>query len=103
LPDQPGDAGLSGDLAMGPGQLRPEVLAAVRAADRILDTTSGDLVCDATGVSADLVTVDAVAWIVLAARRRGRAFRLRAPSADLLELLRVCGLDETVLGPLDEG
>jgi hypothetical protein len=74
-------------------------VAALRAAELILDTMSGELVCDATDVPADLVTVDAVARIALAARRRGRRFRIEAPSRDLVELLGLCGLGELVLGP----
>jgi ABC-type transporter Mla MlaB component len=59
---------------------------------RALLPTSGAAVCDVTGVEPDAVTVDALARLQLAARRRGCEVRLRNPSAALLDLVRLMGL-----------
>jgi ABC-type transporter Mla MlaB component len=57
-----------------------------------------DLVCcDAAGVEADGVAVDALAQLALATRRRGCAARLSGASAELVDLVRFAGLAE-VLG-----
>ncbi|MCW2967517.1 MAG: hypothetical protein JWM71_1289 [Solirubrobacteraceae bacterium] len=49
---------------------------------------------DASGVPADLVAVDALARLALAARRRGVTLQLSGASAGLLELLALAGLEE---------
>ena len=48
--------------------------------------------CDVTGVEPDAVTVDAVARLQLAARRRGCEVRLHNASDALLELVELMGL-----------
>ena len=52
--------------------------------------------CDASGVPADAVTVDALARLQLAARRYGCQVRLRAGSDELLDLLEFMGLADVV-------
>jgi len=49
------------------------------------------LICDVRGAVADAVTVEALARLQLAARRRGCRVRLRRPTAELLELLAFTG------------
>jgi ABC-type transporter Mla MlaB component len=51
------------------------------------------LVVDVAGVAPDAVSVDVLARLELAARRRGRTLRLRNASDDLLELIAFLGLD----------
>ena len=59
---------------------------------------SGEVVlCDVHGVEPDAVTVDALARLQLAARRRGCTVVLERASPELLELVRLMGLDH-VLG-----
>ena len=54
---------------------------------------SGSVVrCDVAGVEPDAVTVDAVARLQLAARRRGCEVRLHNASDGLLELVELMGL-----------
>jgi ABC-type transporter Mla MlaB component len=53
---------------------------------------AGDVVCDVAGVDPDAVTVDALARLQLAARRRGCRVRLRGASRELLELVDFMGL-----------
>jgi hypothetical protein len=57
-----------------------------------LTTNPGLVTCDVGGLRADLVTVDALARMQLAARRAGSQVRLVNPSGELLELLELCGL-----------
>ena len=52
----------------------------------------------AGGGRADLVTVDELARIVLAARRAGCSLRLRDPGGRLWELLELAGLSGVVAG-----
>lgn len=59
---------------------------------------SGEIVaCDVHGVEPDAVTVDALARLQLAARRRGCTVMLERASPELLQLARLMGLDH-VLG-----
>ena len=53
--------------------------------------------CDVGTVEPDAVTVDALARLQLAAKRRGYQVRLRNASTELLELVAFMGL-ENVLG-----
>ena len=53
-------------------------------------------VCDASGVPADAVTVDALARLQLAARRYGCRVRLANASDDLLALLAFMGLEDVL-------
>ncbi len=52
----------------------------------------GWVTCDVGGLRAELVTVDALARMQLAARRAGSQVRLLNPADELLELLELCGL-----------
>ena len=52
--------------------------------------------CDVRGVEPDAVTVDALARLQLAARRRGCQVRLRNASAPLLELVAFMGLTDVL-------
>ena len=55
--------------------------------------TSGEVVaCEVSSVDPDAVTVDALARLQLAARRRGCCVELRSASDDLLELVELMGL-----------
>ena len=50
------------------------------------------IVCDVRGRDADLVTVEALARLRLAARRLGCGLRLRGASRELAEIVAFCGL-----------
>ena len=52
--------------------------------------------CDVRTVDVDAVTVDALARLQLAARRRGCRIRLRNASRELLELVAFMGLSEVL-------
>jgi ABC-type transporter Mla MlaB component len=54
------------------------------------------LLCEAAGVGADLVAVDALARLALAARRSGCEVRLRGASHDLLGLVELIGLGDVL-------
>ena len=54
--------------------------------------------CDVGGVSVDAVTVDALARLQLAARRRGCQVRLRNASGELGELVAFMGLRDVLPG-----
>jgi hypothetical protein len=62
-----------------------------------LSPDGADIVCDVSEVACNAVTVDALARLQFAVRRRGGRLRIRQPSADLLELIAFMGLCE-VLG-----
>ncbi len=53
---------------------------------------AGVVLCDVRGVEPDAVTVDALARLQLAARRRGCQVRLCRASSELLELVDFMGL-----------
>jgi ABC-type transporter Mla MlaB component len=52
--------------------------------------------CDVRGVETDAVTVDALARLQLAARRRGCQVRLRHASSELRDLLALMGLTDVL-------
>lgn len=52
--------------------------------------------CDVRGVEPDAVTVDALARLQLAARRRGCRVRLRHASPELVELVAFMGLEDVL-------
>ena len=54
------------------------------------------VICDVSGVEPDAVTVDALARLQLAARRRGCRVRFRRASAELLELVAFMGLGDVL-------
>jgi ABC-type transporter Mla MlaB component len=58
----------------------------------LLGAEGSVVACDVEGVEPDAVTVDALARLQLAARRRGCEVRLRNASAPLLELVELMGL-----------
>ncbi|MGZ8691302.1 MAG: STAS domain-containing protein [Gaiellaceae bacterium] len=59
----------------------------------LLETTGAHVaLCDVRKVDPDAVSVDALARVQLAARRRGCKARLRGASSELLELLAFMGL-----------
>jgi len=61
----------------------------------LLGDADGNVVlCDATGVDPDAVTVDALARLQLAARRHGCKVQLCNASDDLLELVAFMGLED---------
>jgi ABC-type transporter Mla MlaB component len=65
----------------------------------LLDRTAAEIVlCDVTGVEPDAVTVDALARLQLAARRRGCDVRLCHASDELLELVSFMGLRNVLAG-----
>jgi ABC-type transporter Mla MlaB component len=53
-------------------------------------------VCDVTSVRVDAVTIDALARLQLAARRRGCRIQLLHASAELLDLLAFMGLEDVL-------
>ena len=50
--------------------------------------------CDVTEIESDAVSVDALARLQLAARRRGCQARVRGASSELLDLLAFMGLSD---------
>jgi ABC-type transporter Mla MlaB component len=63
-----------------------------------VESTGATLVeCDVDAAAPDAVTIDALARLQLAARRRACRIELRSPSPELLALLELAGLGE-VLG-----
>ena len=56
------------------------------------------VVCDVAGVEPDLVTVDALARLQLAARRNGCQVRLHHASDELLDLVAFMGLGDVLAG-----
>ena len=56
----------------------------------------GDALCDVAGVEPDAVTVDALARLQLAARRRGCRVRLRNASPELRKLVAFMGLADVL-------
>jgi ABC-type transporter Mla MlaB component len=54
------------------------------------------LICDVHGAQADATTVDVLARLQLAAKRRGCLVRLRNASADLLALVAFMGLADVL-------
>ena len=63
------------------------------ASASVTQSTHGEVICEAAGLTnPDLTTIDALARLRLAARRRGCSFQLRNPSEQLLDLLQLVGL-----------
>ena len=69
-----------------------------RVCSVLTESGGGDIRCDVDGVAADAVTVDALARLQLAARRRGCRIHLRNASNDLLELVAFMGLRDVLPG-----
>jgi anti-anti-sigma regulatory factor len=55
------------------------------------------LTVDVTGLHPDVVTVDALARLQLAAKRSGGGLRLTRVSPDLRRLIELCGLTDALL------
>jgi ABC-type transporter Mla MlaB component len=65
----------------------------------LLTANVGQLVdCDVEGVPADVMTVEALARLQLAAQRTGCRIRLRNASPDLLEMVALMGLTDVLPG-----
>jgi ABC-type transporter Mla MlaB component len=60
-------------------------------------TEAGIVLCDMDGVATDVVTVDALARLQLAARRRGCRVVLRHASDDLRRLVAFMGLADVLV------
>ena len=73
----------------------PALCARLRA---LLESSAGDsVICDVGGpLRADTAAVDALARLLLTARRSGRQFRVRRASAELRDLLALMGLSGLV-------
>ncbi len=80
---------ITGPIAPGdlPGLCR-------RVSDALADADGGEALCDVATVPADVITVDALARLQLAARRHGCRIRLRNASAELLDLVTFLGLGD---------
>jgi ABC-type transporter Mla MlaB component len=68
-----------------------------RAAALLMRSTAATVVCDLSRAAATVVSVDALARVTLAARRRGCETHLQGASDELLELLDLVGLRELFL------
>jgi ABC-type transporter Mla MlaB component len=62
----------------------------------LLERSDAVVRCSVRGVEPDAVTVDALARLQLAARRRGCQVRLRDASSELLELVAFMGLRDVL-------
>jgi ABC-type transporter Mla MlaB component len=63
----------------------------------LIERTGAEVaLCDVSGVLPDAVTIDALARLQLAARRRGCQARLRGASSELVELLSFVGLRDVL-------
>jgi ABC-type transporter Mla MlaB component len=60
-------------------------------------TDAAVAICDVAGIEPDAVTVDALARLQLAVRRRGCEVRLRNASDELRELVALIGLDDVLV------
>ena len=60
------------------------------------ESGAGLLLCDVRGVPPDAVTVDALAQLQLAARRKRCQVRLRHASGELLDLVALMGLTDVL-------
>ena len=67
-----------------------------RVCARLEQSDAGVAYCDVRGVDVDAVTVDALARLQLAARRRGCQVRLLQPSNELRELVAFMGLRDVL-------
>ena len=80
------------------GPIRPDDLAGLcdRVCALLSESSAAVAFCDVRGVEPDAVTVDALARLQLAARRRGCQVSLRNASAELLELVAFMGLTDVL-------
>jgi ABC-type transporter Mla MlaB component len=76
---------------------RPDLPRLCEQACALLDRTGAEIaLCDVTEIEPDAVSVDALARVQLAARRRGCQARLRGASSELIELLAFMGLRDVL-------
>ena len=65
----------------------------------LIDKTGADVaLCDVSKIDPDAVSVDALARLQVAARRRGCQARLRGASSELLDLVAFTGLRDVLKG-----
>jgi ABC-type transporter Mla MlaB component len=84
-------------LAVGGPIARADVDVLAERLCEALDCGSDQLVdCDVSALTADAVSVEALARLELAARRRGSKLRLIKASPELRELVALMGLSETL-------
>lgn len=74
----------------------PRLCAHVRAG--LESTARASVECDVCAAAPDAVTVDAIARLVLLARRHGQPFRLHGVSEELLDLIELMGLRAALTG-----
>jgi ABC-type transporter Mla MlaB component len=78
-----------------------------RVREAVIPQAGGPVRCDCGGIAdPDVATVDALARMALAARRRGSRLELREARKDLRELLVLAGLEELaveVVGQPEQG
>jgi ABC-type transporter Mla MlaB component len=85
------------DLAVRGPIARADLPGLCKRVGALLETSGAAVaLCDVAGVDADAVTVDALARLQLAARRRGCQVRLRLASDELLDLLAFMGLRDVL-------
>lgn len=80
------------------GPIAPADLAGLttRVCDLLAACDAYELRCDVRDVPVDVVTVDALARLQLAARRTGVRVRLRNASGELTDLARLMGLADVL-------
>jgi MFS superfamily sulfate permease-like transporter len=82
---------LSGSIALG------DLPGLCERISRLLERTGAEVVfCDVRNPDADAVTVDALARLQLAARRRGCEVRLRRSSEEFRQLVGFMGLADVL-------
>jgi ABC-type transporter Mla MlaB component len=92
MPTMPGSGSHEVAFTIGGPITREDVPGLCERVRAHLDQADVVVRCDVAGVEPDAVTVDAVARLQLAARRRGCEVRLHNASDDLLELVDLMGL-----------
>ena len=77
--------------------VRTDLLRLCEKIGALLERTGAEIaLCDVSAVEPDAVSVDALARLQLAARRRGCEARLRGASRELLDLLAFTGLRDVL-------
>jgi ABC-type transporter Mla MlaB component len=85
-------------LAFGGSIARRDLPALYRDACRLLESSGAEvLCCDVRRASANAVTVEALARLALAARRRNRRIGLLGATGELRELIALMGLGDVLL------
>ena len=103
-PPEPSRSSWSSGPATVPLPARIDRASVGTVVARCLEAASGRGALTADGrelLDARLAAVDALARVALAAARDGRPFRLEHASPELLELLRLCGLDDALRAAAD--